>query len=555
MKFLRKCAIPFVLTALLSTIAWSADTTHDVVVVGAGSAGLYAAKTLHAAGYDVLIIEATDRIGGRVYSHTLGNTRIDLGAEEHYATDANPAWPATQEQYGDSIHVPLYQGTEAYSMDDGATTCWTTNSALNKCSDDADVTVVDDFYDWYWRPNLHQDPDSTLADDVLNEYGVGPGNRSYHIYDSSFAGGSYATSLHKLGGRSLALQSNGWDLSGGTEGLGDKDLGYSDVLETIWWNDVVANNDLILSSPVVTIDTSGDDVIVTDSNGDQHAARQVIVTVSIGVLQAEMIDFVPALPASTVSAYNGIGIDMGMKVPLRFASAWWETQGQKLSWLVTEGLAGACWVPTDYKVGSTDYILLCYPMGDNAAALNDIATNDGGGAAGDMAIINAILADLDGTFPQAPNGATANYIEGIVQNWGTHPYTLGVYSYPKVGTYTTANDSRRLDLQLPVAANRIFFAGEGSHNTHSATVVGALHEGERAANNVNSVNGNPNNPPSLPGSGGGNNGGGNNGGVVGGGGGGGGGPSPALLLGLLSAIARKRFLAQKAVPPVPVLNN
>ena len=94
------------------------------------------------------------------------------------------------------------------------------------------------------------------------------------------------------------------------------------------------------NSPVVKIDTSGDDVIVTDSHGDLHAARQVIVTVSIGVLQAEMIDFVPNLPASTVDAYNGIGIDMGMKVPIRFSSAWWETEGEPLSWLVTEGLAG-----------------------------------------------------------------------------------------------------------------------------------------------------------------------------------------------------------------------
>jgi len=253
-----------------------------------------------------------------------------------------------------------------------------------------------------------------------------------------------------------------------------------------------------LSAPVVTIDTSGDDVIITDDKGDLHAARQVIVTVSIGVLQAEIIDFVPDLPASTVSAYNGIGIDMGMKVPMRFSSAWWETEGEALAWLVTEGLASACWVPSDYKADTTSYILLCYPMGDNAAALNDIATAAGGGAAGDAAIINAILADLDGTFPQAPDQASENYLEGIVQNWGAEPYTLGVYSYPKIGTHTTATDSKRKELQDPVADGRIYFAGEGSHTTHPSTVVGALHEGERAANAVDAVNGDPNNPPDLP---------------------------------------------------------
>jgi monoamine oxidase len=474
-------------------------TSHDVVVVGAGSAGLYAAKTLISDGYDVLLIEATDRIGGRVKSATLGDIRVELGAEEHYmAAGDNPVHPALTGEYGNSVYVSAYQGLEAYSMDNGANTCWYKNGALNPCNDDADVTAVDPFWNWYWQPNQHQDDKTTLADDVLNEYGVDSTHRAYHLYDAGFAGSSYATSLHKIGARSLALQDNGWDLSGSIRVIGDKDLGYSDALEHMWWDDVVANSDLLLSSPVVAIDTSGDDVAITDASGGLHLARQVIVTVSIGVLQSEMIDFIPDLPSDTVSAYNGIGIDMGMKVPMSFSSAWWETEGDDLSWLVTEGLAGACWVPSDYKEGSKSHILLCYPMGDNGAALNTIAADAGGGEPGDAAIIDAILADLDGTFPQAPNQASANYLDGIVQNWGTAPYTLGVYSYPIVGTFSSSSSSKRKDLQVPVADNRIFFAGEGSHHTHPATVVGALHEGERAANEVDDVNGNPDNPPNLP---------------------------------------------------------
>ena len=482
-----------------SAPASGANTTHDVVIVGAGSAGLYAAKILSGNGYNVLIIEATDRIGGRGYSHTLGDTRVELGAEEHYLSAGNnPVWPAIIGEYGDAIYVEAYQGLGAYSMDGGTNTCWTKNEALHYCGDDYDVTAVGDFWSWYWRPNNHQDANTTVADDVLAEYGVGAGHRAYHLYDANIAGGSYATSLDKLGARSLALQDSSWDLSESVKVIGDKNLGYLDALETVWWNDVIANSDLLLSSPVVSIDTRGDNVVVTDAFGDLHAARQVIVTVSIGVLQSEAIDFIPDLPTDTVSAYNGIGIDMGMKVPMRFSSAWWETEGENLSWLVTEGLAGACWVPSDYKAGSIDHILLCYPMGDNGAALNDIASDAGGGAAGDAAIINAILGDLGETFPQTPSAATANFIEGVVQNWGAHPYTLGVYSYPKIGTYTTANNSLRLALQSPVANNRIYFAGEGSHNTHPATVVGALHEGERAANEVVGVNGTPDNPPLLP---------------------------------------------------------
>ena len=210
MRFTRKWAFSALFTLFITHPAWAANTTHDVVIVGAGSAGLYAAKTLNEDGYDVLIIEATDRIGGRVYSHTLGDTRIELGAEELYGRQGgNPVWNAIKGEYGKSIYVDGYQGPEAYSMDGGTKTCWTLPGATRDCADDPDVTLVDDLYDWYWRPSNHPDPATTLADDVLTEYGVAPGDRSYHIYESSFAGGSYATSLHKLGARSLALQDNG----------------------------------------------------------------------------------------------------------------------------------------------------------------------------------------------------------------------------------------------------------------------------------------------------------------------------------------------------------
>ncbi|MFM7204544.1 MAG: flavin monoamine oxidase family protein [Myxococcota bacterium] len=475
------------------------DTTHDVVVVGAGSAGLYAAKTLIEQGYEVLLIEAKDRIGGRVKSETLGDMRVELGAEEHYlATGNNPVFPAIVDQYGPSIYVNTYVGASVYSMDGGTNTCWTLPSAPRPCSADPDVIASFGFYRWYWNPNNFPDPAATLADAVESEFGVDASHRAYHLYDAGIAGGEYATNLHQLGAQSLALQDVQWDLSDSIVALGDKDLGYSDALETVWWDDVVAGSDLLLNSPVTQIDTTGPDVVVTDLNGARHAARQVIVTVSIGVLQAERIDFEPDLPLATVSAYNGIGMDMGMKVPMAFSEPWWDTQAQPMAWLVTEGLAGACWSPSSYKAGTKSNILMCYPMGDNARALNDLASAAGGGAAGDAAIFAAILADLDATFPETPKAASAHFVDGIVQNWGADPYTLGAYSYPKVGTFTIGQASLREELQAPLADNRIFIAGEGTHITHPATVPGALHEGERAALAVHAVNGMPNNPPALP---------------------------------------------------------
>ncbi len=89
MKHARIRVLCGLLSTLITSAVWASNTTHDVVIVGVGSAGLYAAKTLIEDGYDVFIIEATGRIGGRVYSHTLGTTRIELGAEEHYGRKGN----------------------------------------------------------------------------------------------------------------------------------------------------------------------------------------------------------------------------------------------------------------------------------------------------------------------------------------------------------------------------------------------------------------------------------------------------------------------------------
>ena len=78
--------------AILPTpsVAVEPSTDHDVVIVGAGAAGLYAAFTLNNLGYSVLILEATGRHGGRVYSDTLGDVGIEHGAEELYGALTSP---------------------------------------------------------------------------------------------------------------------------------------------------------------------------------------------------------------------------------------------------------------------------------------------------------------------------------------------------------------------------------------------------------------------------------------------------------------------------------
>ena len=134
-------------------------------------------------------------------------------------------------------------------------------------------------------------------------------------------------------------------------------------------------------------------------------------------------------------------------------------------------------------------------MGDRAAALAQIGEDAGGGSAGEQAIIEAVLNELDATFPQAPEMASSTYIEAILQDWGSAPYVLGAYSFPTRETLDAAGYSSRQELRKPIADNRLFLAGEATHETNPATVVGALQEGERAALEVHTINGMPGNPP------------------------------------------------------------
>ena len=446
---------------------------YDVIVVGAGMAGLYAARDLIARGYRVLVLEAMGRHGGRVYSATLGETRIEMGAEEHYLGRNNPIYKAVVDAYGADVYGQAYAGEQMISMD-GGKTCW---EETGNCAADADIQNFWDYWTHFGNPGNYRDFSTTMADDVLTRYGVDRSHRAYHLFDNGVAGSVYGASLQKIGSASLARQDWLWALSQDVRVLTPPDLGYSDVLDAIWWQDVLDH--VVLNRPVTRIEYDKSQVTVTDATGATHHAHKVIVTASIGVLQSETIQFAPELPAATIEAYRNIGMGRGLKIALRFAAPFWE---KRLSYLIAEGLLSSCWVPTHYKKDTQDHILMCYPMGDNGQALTDLARQAGGGLNGQKAVIEVMLADLELMFGQR---VRSNYLDAMVQDWTAQPYVQGSYSYPMPRTYAGPR-SMRQQLAVPVA-DKIFFAGEGTNHQNPACVPGALQEGARAAEQVHAM--------------------------------------------------------------------
>ena len=464
--------------------AMESGSSYDVIIVGAGASGLFAAKTLLEKGYRVRVLEAMNRHGGRIYSRTLGDTRIEMGAEEHYLAQNNPIFDAVIEEYGAGIYTRPYVGEGLLTID-GNKTCWEDSG---NCYLDKDIETFWEYWKHYTRRDKHQDFSITMADDVLAHYGVDKNHRAYHLYENSIAHSIFAASMDRIGAASLAQELWHWSLSSSTLAVARADLGYSDILDQIWWGPVLPH--VSYERPVTGMDYGSDHVVVTDAMDNQYHAHQVIVTASIGVLQSETIEFNPVLPDKTIEAYRGIGMGRGMKVAIRFKNQFWEA---RMGYFVTDGLVSNGWAPSHYKTGTDDHIIMCYPMGDTGQALTDMASAAGNKTEGDAVIVRALLDDLDQVFG---GKASPEFVDAHVQDWTAEPYVRGSYSYPMLETYRSSQQNMRRQLGQPVA-ERLIIAGEGSNPKNPATVPGAMEEGARASDFVHKMLKGVSGPPQV----------------------------------------------------------
>jgi hypothetical protein len=243
------------------------STDHDVVIVGAGAAGLYAAYTLDNLGYSVLILEATDRHGGRVYSGMLGDVGIEHGAEELYGATNNFVFNDIKSEYGSGAQIRIFRDNPQQDtlivMDadgmGGGSTCW---SETGNCDADADIV---DYWDFYQETGNHDnDPTDPLLSDFLDTgWGVPSTSRGYHLYEAGSPGGEYGTSVERLGLRSLSREWNIFSLTDALYGL--EPTGYLDALNTLYFDQVTPL--ITYNSPVTVIDTGGIKPVAIDDNG------------------------------------------------------------------------------------------------------------------------------------------------------------------------------------------------------------------------------------------------------------------------------------------------
>jgi len=397
----------------------------DVIVVGAGAAGIAATRRLYEAGLDVLLVEASGRLGGRAHSALVDGFTFDLGCGWLHSAKRNP-WTRLAGQYGLTIdHTPAnWRGqwrNLGFPLEEQAASrqAWQRWEQATHAALSGPDRPLSDFIapDDPWRPMI----------DAISGYANGaPLAR---------------VSLHDWAAYEDAATDDNWAV---VEGYGTLVARHAFGLP------------IQLDTDVTRIDHNARTIRLQTSRGTLET-RHVILCVPTTALATERLVFDPPLPAKHAAAAD-LPLGLADKVFLRVADEELPRNGHLIGNPRT-----AC--TASYRLGLFGQpVIECFFGGDCAEAL------EGEGAAADFAIAELVaLLGSDWCARLTPLATT---------RWRTEPHIHGSYSHARVGAAP-----QRAVLAEPVDS-RLFFAGEACSKTDFSTAHGAYETGIAAAEAV-----------------------------------------------------------------------
>lgn len=396
----------------------------DVVVIGAGVAGLTAARELGRAGLRVQVLEARGRVGGRIRTERLGGTPVDLGA----------AWI-----HGSAPDVV----------------------ALAKATGARTVVSPDDRLALYGPDGREIDLDAATESAEEAMGGIRPRrgeDRAVRVPALSSAArwivGSdielgYGAPLEQLSARSF----------GADEEYDGEELrlpgGYGPLVAKL-----AEGVDVRLGRPVESVTRRGRETLVRGPWGEL-AAPHAIVTVPLGTLKGGTIRFPGGLPEAKRNAIRRLGMGSLGKVALRFARPFWPADLGRFGFLSDPARPPVEFWSEGPVNGSP--ILVALTAGARMARWER----------NPEAAVRETMAMLRGKWPSAPDP-----VAWRATDWSVDPRSAGAYSFFAVGS--GPEDGRRLAEPMP----GLHWAGEATEPTWIGTAHGALLSGRRAAGEI-----------------------------------------------------------------------
>jgi monoamine oxidase len=422
------------------------DVPDDVVVVGAGMAGLTAARALAEAGLKVLVVEAQDRIGGRILTRHVDDEAIELGAEFIHGRPPE-LWALIDEA-----------GLETYERG-GAQVCFE-DGTLGNCGDE-----MDDAFAALEELKNFTGPDMSFAE-YLDAEKVPMEKRSSIIgYVEGFNAADHReVSAAALGAQQKAEDANGMDHTYRLRG------GYDQLPRYLSEKITELGGRVLTGTPVKEIRWEQDRVEVISELWSFNSP-QAVITVPLAVLQRGDVTITPQ-PIQIMEAAERLRMGQVQRFTLRFAEKFWEDlQPQpalaEMSFLFSfTEMPPVWWTPHPEE----SHTITGWVGGPRSAALTGLDAKTLGQKA---------CTTLGRVF-----GLRKERILGLLQGCYTHDwkhdrFALGAYSYVATGGLDA---SRRMT--EPVS-DTLYFAGEHTDVTgHWGTVHAAMRSGLRAAEQI-----------------------------------------------------------------------
>lgn len=449
-------ALPPLMTACESSDELGPEVPFDgnVVVIGAGAAGLYTAEILNAKGIKVTLLEASGQVGGRIRSLrnqpdlvniSVADFPVELGAEVIYGSDS--IWGTNLKNF----RIPTVElagvSTDRFILDNTAKTA-------EEWQSDGDFVAAQSFVE-----GLAGNSGSALS---VAQAAAGLPSRVTRLVNSQ-VGNFFGASNELMGINGIAEDLNLRPHDG--KALVIKNNPMQDFL--------ISRFDLVsgfikLNTPVTSINYASDPIIITDANGGQTEASKVVVTVPVSILKKNLISFTPGLPSGKTTALGKIGMGASIRVVMDFKKNFW---GENTGFIWGSEFAPVCF---NGGVGRGELFqtLSITINGTKAEELSPLGPD----------MINLILGELDTIYGgQATQfvrrDLNTDQILFIIQDWNKEEYIQGGYSY--LTPSATMEDRANLGQSIN---NKLFFAGEATAISGDAgNINGALASAERVA--------------------------------------------------------------------------
>ncbi len=410
----------------------STPTNPEVVIIGAGIAGLEAAKTLHSKGVSFVVVEANNRIGGRVHTdNDIFGVPFDIHAHWVNYPTANPLI-----EYGKDNGFDIYRDPRVSKSFVG-----------NREATAEEMRDQDKTYKLFNR-KIKSSAYSVRGDDDNARTALG---------EDFFKHPWGYTVASNMGVWSMAQNSKDysptdwWNSEGGGSHFCREGYG---ALVAHYGRDVPVK----LGAWVNEIDWGGDGVKVITSAGTIKA-KAAILTVSVGVLANNRIKFTPELPQKKLEAIDGIDMAVMNYIGLQFTD---DVFGYGADVYVDQQQHDENGVGYMANMSDTN-LVYSYVGGDQAKALENEKMDV------------AIAYSLDGMKSMLGNDIEKKFIKGYATTTGKIPFWDGSYSTAKPGKQPMRAVLRQ------TLAKKLFFSGEACSPDRWASVDGGLNAGKTSA--------------------------------------------------------------------------